>query len=158
MGGWSRQHLKDLAPKVDDGFWTFGGRSDFVFLATTRVSSASLWYFSTKCWTASIYAKLIHRLKPHAILLLYVPIPYLNILPCSAHILITLSPGAMLNQHLPADQTPSIKGSVMLATAASSEEVMEQLRKDVYAKGVWDLEKVEIIPVSGYIFEGEGLW
>ena len=59
----------------------------------------------------------------------------------------------MLNQHLPADQTPSIKGSIMLATAASTEEVMEQLQKDVYAKEVWDLEKAEIIPVSWFVYE-----
>ena len=43
---------------------------------------------------------------------------------------------------------PPIKGSVMLAVAASAEEVLAQLREDVYAAEVWDLEKVQIIPVS----------
>lgn len=37
----------------------------------------------------------------------------------------------------------------MLATAGSRDEVLEVLQRDVYAReGVWDLEKVEIIPVS----------
>lgn len=37
----------------------------------------------------------------------------------------------------------------MLATASSKEEVLEVLRRDIYTReGVWDLEKVEIIPVS----------
>ncbi|MCJ1476671.1 hypothetical protein MMC13_005339 [Lambiella insularis] len=56
--------------------------------------------------------------------------------------------GAMLEDHS-ASQPPPIKGSVMLATASSSEEVLAQLRKDVYATEVWDLENVQIIPVSG---------
>lgn len=37
----------------------------------------------------------------------------------------------------------------MLATAGSRDEVLEVLQRDIYAReGVWDLEKVEIIPVS----------
>ena len=54
----------------------------------------------------------------------------------------------MLKDHTAANP-PSIKGSVMLATASSSEEVLEKLKGDVYAKEVWDLENVQIIPVSG---------
>ena len=55
--------------------------------------------------------------------------------------------GAMLESHTAATPPP-IKGSVLLAMATSAEEVLEQLRKDVYAAEVWDLEKVQIIPVS----------
>jgi len=57
----------------------------------------------------------------------------------------------MLHSHPnPTDTgSPSVKGSVMLATASSKEEVLEVLRRDIYTReGVWDLEKVEIIPVS----------
>jgi hypothetical protein len=53
----------------------------------------------------------------------------------------------MLNNHSSAGEKLSIKGSVMLASADSKEEVLEQLKKDVYASDVWDLEKVEVIPV-----------
>jgi hypothetical protein len=41
-----------------------------------------------------------------------------------------------------------ISGSVMMAQAATKEEVMEKLKQDVYADGVWDFEKTQIIPVS----------
>jgi len=53
--------------------------------------------------------------------------------------------GAMLESHA-ASTPPPIKGSVMLAMASSAEEVLAQLREDVYAAEVWDLEKVQIIP------------
>lgn len=46
-----------------------------------------------------------------------------------------------------------MNGSVLLASAASETEVRKQLEEDIYAKeGVWDLEKVQIIPVS-FIFQ-----
>jgi len=36
----------------------------------------------------------------------------------------------------------------MLATAHSKEEVLEVLRQDIYTReGVWDLERVQVIPV-----------
>lgn len=42
-----------------------------------------------------------------------------------------------------------MKGSVVLASAETREEVMELLRSDVYAtSGTWDLEKVVVYPVS----------
>lgn len=66
------------------------------------------------------------------------------------HIL-TLSvsyPGAMLNAH-PADgETPSFKGSMMLAVAENEAQVLELLNKDIYvSSGVWDMENAQIIPV-----------
>lgn len=65
----------------------------------------------------------------------------------------------MLEDHSGA-QPPPIKGSVMLATAGSQEEVLEKLKADVYAKEVWDLENVQIIPVSGatILSSGCGGW
>jgi len=52
----------------------------------------------------------------------------------------------------------------MLATAHSKEEVLEVLRQDIYTReGVWDLERVQVIPVrqpsflvGGTVWEGEG--
>lgn len=42
-----------------------------------------------------------------------------------------------------------IQGSIMLAVAESKEEVLAELKKDVYSEsGVWDWEKVQIHPVS----------
>ena len=35
----------------------------------------------------------------------------------------------------------------MLAVASSKEEVLEKLKKDVYASGeVWDMDKIQIFP------------
>ena len=61
----------------------------------------------------------------------------------------------MLESHA-ASTPPPIKGSVMLARAASAEEVLAQLQEDVYAAEVWDLDRVQIIPVSGFLFFGFG--
>lgn len=56
----------------------------------------------------------------------------------------------MLNAH-PADgETPSFKGSMMLAVAENEAQVLELLNKDIYvSSGVWDMEKAQIIPVCG---------
>ena len=41
----------------------------------------------------------------------------------------------------------------MLALAESKEEVMEQLKKDIYStSGVWDWDKVQVHPVSSLNF------
>lgn len=54
--------------------------------------------------------------------------------------------GAMLTEP-PKDAEPlAINGSAMMAYAATRDEVWEELKRDVYAKEVWDLEKVQIIP------------
>ena len=55
----------------------------------------------------------------------------------------------MLTTPLVPDHPPQMRGSVMLALAASEEEVWAQIREDVYAReGVWDLERVQVWPVS----------
>lgn len=73
---------------------------------------------------------------------------------------IVFCPGAMLNAH-PADgETPSFKGSMMLAVAENEAQVLELLNKDIYVtSGVWDMENAQIIPVcyaetrlSGFVF------
>ena len=47
---------------------------------------------------------------------------------------------------------PKMKGSACLVGAKTREEVVERLKKDVYVEGgVWDLEKVQIIPFKSAI-------
>ncbi|KAJ6123792.1 hypothetical protein N7471_011109 [Penicillium samsonianum] len=60
--------------------------------------------------------------------------------------------GAMLNAH-PADgETPSFKGSMMLAVAENEAQVLELINKDIYAtSGVWDMEKAQIIPFKSAV-------
>ncbi|KAJ5665729.1 YCII-like protein [Penicillium maclennaniae] len=62
--------------------------------------------------------------------------------------------GAMLEAH-PADgETPSFKGSMLLALAESEAEVRALLEKDVYvSNGVWDMEKAQIIPFKSAVRE-----
>ncbi|KAJ6108050.1 hypothetical protein N7523_009373 [Penicillium sp. IBT 18751x] len=62
--------------------------------------------------------------------------------------------GAMLEAH-PADgETPSFKGSMLLALADSEAEVRALLEKDVYvSSGVWDMEKAQIIPFKSAVRE-----
>lgn len=51
--------------------------------------------------------------------------------------------GATLDEPITEGKGPKINGSVMLALAESKEEVLAELKKDVYAKeGVWDESKV----------------
>ena len=50
--------------------------------------------------------------------------------------------GAMLEDPPAEGQSLKIKGSVMTAVASSKEEVIEKLKLDVYANGVWDMDKV----------------
>lgn len=51
--------------------------------------------------------------------------------------------GAMLEDTPKEGEGLKINGSVMMAVAASKEEVLEKIKKDVYAnEGVWDMEKV----------------
>jgi hypothetical protein len=42
---------------------------------------------------------------------------------------------------------PKMKGSAMLIGARTKEEVLERVKKDVYAgEGVWDVDAVQVIP------------
>ncbi|KAJ5474636.1 hypothetical protein N7475_004202 [Penicillium sp. IBT 31633x] len=62
--------------------------------------------------------------------------------------------GAMLNAHPAEGETPSFKGSMMLAVAESEAEVREILSKDIYTtSGVWDLENAQIIPFKSAVRE-----
>ncbi|PLB41782.1 YciI family protein [Aspergillus candidus] len=55
--------------------------------------------------------------------------------------------GAMLNSHPTDSQGPSFKGSMIIYTGESVEDVRKIIKDDVYAtSGVWDLENVQIIP------------
>lgn len=55
--------------------------------------------------------------------------------------------GAMLEEPPKEGEAPKMKGSAMLIGANTKEEVIERLKKDVYVKGgVWDWDKVQIIP------------
>ncbi|KAF2399155.1 hypothetical protein EJ06DRAFT_531477 [Trichodelitschia bisporula] len=55
--------------------------------------------------------------------------------------------GATLSGLAEEGKTPPITGSVMLAHAASEEEVWAAIKRDIYVEeDVWDLEKVQVIP------------
>ncbi|KAF2833412.1 hypothetical protein CC86DRAFT_376585 [Ophiobolus disseminans] len=57
--------------------------------------------------------------------------------------------GAMLEEPIQAGDAnpPKMKGSACLIGAQTREEVVERLKRDVYVEGgVWDMEKVQIIP------------
>jgi hypothetical protein len=57
--------------------------------------------------------------------------------------------GAMLEEPIQEGSTapPKMKGSAMLVGARTREEVVERLKRDVYVTGgVWDWDKVQIIP------------
>lgn len=55
----------------------------------------------------------------------------------------------MLNSHPAEGESPSFKGSMMMAVAENEAEVRELLSKDIYTvSGVWDMKNAQIIPVS----------
>ncbi|KAI3531796.1 hypothetical protein CABS03_08641 [Colletotrichum abscissum] len=57
--------------------------------------------------------------------------------------------GAIFEKH-PVEGEPALFiGSVVVYAAESLEEVYKIIKSDIYAKrGVWDLEKIQVIPVS----------
>ncbi|KAF4155546.1 hypothetical protein CNMCM8927_008598 [Aspergillus lentulus] len=62
--------------------------------------------------------------------------------------------GAMLQSHPGDGEDTSFKGSMIIYTGESVEDVRSVIMKDIYAKaGVWDLEKVQIIPYVSAIRE-----
>lgn len=57
--------------------------------------------------------------------------------------------GGIFESHPVEGQALNFKGSVVVYTGENSEEVHDIIKSDIYAtSGVWDLEKVQIIPVS----------
>ncbi|KAJ5143999.1 uncharacterized protein N7515_002786 [Penicillium bovifimosum] len=70
-------------------------------------------------------------------------------LVASGHI---VAGGAMFDSHPAEGETPSFKGSMMLAVAESEAEVRELLEKDIYStSGVWDLGNAQIIPYKSAV-------
>ncbi|KAF2809752.1 uncharacterized protein BDZ99DRAFT_463516 [Mytilinidion resinicola] len=60
--------------------------------------------------------------------------------------------GAMLEEPIKEGETPKMKGSAMLCVAATEAEVVERLRRDVYVtSGVWDIEKIQVIPFKSAV-------
>ena len=54
----------------------------------------------------------------------------------------------MLEKHPSEGEDMPFKGSMVLYTGKSAEDIREAINGDIYAKsGVWDLEKAQIIPV-----------
>jgi hypothetical protein len=55
----------------------------------------------------------------------------------------------------PDEVPPPMIGSVLVAVAATKEEVLERLSKDIYTtSGVWDIEKVQIWPFKSAVRTG----
>ncbi|OAA60220.1 Dimeric alpha-beta barrel [Niveomyces insectorum RCEF 264] len=56
--------------------------------------------------------------------------------------------GATLAHPPVGDEPKAFNGSCMVAHAATKEEVLDEVRKDTYAKaGVWNLDKITIYPL-----------
>ncbi|KAL2206953.1 hypothetical protein CC79DRAFT_1370348 [Sarocladium strictum] len=55
--------------------------------------------------------------------------------------------GAIFDTHPSEGQVPVFKGSVVVYTGEAQREILDIIKNDVYAtSGVWDVEKVQIIP------------
>ncbi|KAF2491111.1 hypothetical protein BU16DRAFT_530677 [Lophium mytilinum] len=68
------------------------------------------------------------------------------------HALTYATAGAMLEEPIKEGETPKMKGSAMLCVATTQEEVLERLRRDIYVtEGVWDLEKIQVIPFKSAV-------
>lgn len=64
----------------------------------------------------------------------------------------------MLEKHPSEGEDMPFKGSMVLYTGKSAEDIREAINGDIYAKsGVWDLEKAQIIPV-GAIPSSINMW
>ena len=56
--------------------------------------------------------------------------------------------GALLEERLKKGEPYKINGSFLLASAESSDQVIERLKSDVFFKNrIWDWEKLQIYPV-----------
>jgi hypothetical protein len=62
--------------------------------------------------------------------------------------------GATLDEPFQESNPIKINGSVMIAHDATKEEVLAEIRKDIYATtGVWDLEKIQIYPFKAAFYK-----
>ncbi|OOF98972.1 hypothetical protein ASPCADRAFT_204664 [Aspergillus carbonarius ITEM 5010] len=62
--------------------------------------------------------------------------------------------GAMLGSHPEEGQDLSFKGSMLIYTAETVEEVRQLVEDDIYAKsGVWDMEKALVVPYLSAVRE-----
>lgn len=72
-----------------------------------------------------------------------------RLMHCGLHLLVlTKFSGGTYEQH-PVEGKPARQtGSMIIYAAESADEVWEIIKSDVYAAhGVWDLDKVQVIPV-----------
>ncbi|GAB7365245.1 hypothetical protein MBLNU230_g6329t2 [Neophaeotheca triangularis] len=61
----------------------------------------------------------------------------------------TVMGGALLDEPIKEGESPKINGSIICASAESREEIMENLKKDIYWEtGVWDASKVSFLRFS----------
>lgn len=59
--------------------------------------------------------------------------------------------GAILNAHPDEGEETHIRGSAVIYTGETETEVRNTIANDPYARaGVWDLDKVQVIPVSSH--------
>jgi uncharacterized protein len=59
--------------------------------------------------------------------------------------------GALVEHHTPPGETMAFKGSMAIYTVENVEEAWAIIRADPYAvNGVWDLDKIQIFPVSAF--------
>lgn len=136
-----------MEPKVEEGFCVLGGRSYHTHL--------NYFYLIMATYTSLIRASLQEEIcpsSPPVVVLLSSPFPEkIIVTPITTHTppSLTLPTGAILSEPITDPKSPKITGSVLLAVADSREQVIEQLKRDIYfTSGVWDWDKVQIHPVS----------
>ncbi|BFZ64628.1 hypothetical protein YB2330_005778 [Saitoella coloradoensis] len=58
--------------------------------------------------------------------------------------------GGFFDHHpTPSETVPSFRGSALVYEAETKEEVLEIVKKDIYAReGVWDVSKIQVFPVK----------
>ncbi|RAL10209.1 YciI family protein [Aspergillus homomorphus CBS 101889] len=62
--------------------------------------------------------------------------------------------GAMVESHPEEGKPPTFKGSMIVVTGETLGDVHQIINNDIYAKsGVWDLEKVQVIPYISAVRE-----
>jgi len=63
--------------------------------------------------------------------------------------------GAYMSSPPKEGETPPMIGSALIAVAETKEDVLEKLRKDIYAtSGVWDVENAQIWPFKSALRTG----